>query len=580
MPTVPRYGQRRVRPEAIPGARLTAHETPISTGAGLAMEEARTAEAAAGVFRMVGSITADEYRGMVRQEQERADEVALLNAENRLTTWEHQRLNDPTTGAFAKEGRDAFGLPEQVLGEYEQMAAEIGETLQTDRQRRGFVALRLRRKRDLDLALRRHVFVQMGKYEEAEFTSFLENNRTTAISNALDPERINTALSASADAIEKYVARHGLGPERRDAMLDVERTAVHTGVIDRLLAQDRARAAEVYYEETKSQINGKAQAAIEKAINIGTVRQASQQKSDEIMRTTDTEAEALEKARAITDDEVRDETERRVKMRWAERKEQKRQDAEDRTIRAGNIIDATGSMDAIPPGDLALMTPQEKHALELYERGKQAGGESQTDWTVYYDLMESASLKPENFRGVNLMRFRHQLADVEFKQLVALQGAIRAGDREAADKDLSDFRTESQIINDSLRLIGIDPTNKDYETQLAYLHRTVGEMASALQRNTGKKASNEDIQGFVDTVVSQPVSIPGSWWNIFPGGAPFLDQSKSLVEIHLRDIPRADRKQIEAGLRENGYPVTDDLILATYLETQRQLQLKKKQQRP
>lgn len=64
------------------------------------------------------------------------------------------------------------------------------------------------------------------------------------------------------------------------------------------------------------------------------------------------------------------------------------------------------------------------------------------------------------------------------------------------------------------------------------------------------------------------LAVPGSWWNIFPGGKPFFDQSKRLLNLTIADIPAADRKQIEAALRARNRLVSDATVRDPYLETQ------------
>jgi hypothetical protein len=90
----------------------------------------------------------------------------------------------------------------------------------------------------------------------------------------------------------------------------------------------------------------------------------------------------------------------------------------------------------------------------------------------------------------------------------------------------------------------------------------------------GKKASNQDIQAEIDGILSASTEVPGSWWNVFPGGkaGPFGTDKKRLIEATVEDIAPGERSKIEAALRARGRPVSDATVLDLYVETQLRIQ--------
>lgn len=577
MPVVQRYGQRQVGTAPLPGVRKTAAETPLSQGAGLAEAKAHVAGQMAGAFGFLGQVG----QQIVEEEYRRADEAALLEAENKLASWEHARLYDPERGALAVHGKDSFGLPETVAGEYAEVTSEIEGALTTPRQKEAFARIKAQRGQSIDLALRRHVFTEMERHEASELKAFIDNASAAAVANATDPRRVAEELARIEEKIRVHGPRAGLGKEALEAAQGEARSRVHVGVIDRLLAQDKPGAAKAYYEETRDQIHdpdGRQTAQIERALDEGGLRQQSQQKADEIMASTATAKDALAAAREVKDPQLRDEVVGRVRQRWAERDQIERDEHEEMLTRAANIIDQTRDFDRVPPGDIAKMSVQERVALEAYAKHKRQGN-LETNWELYYSLKTQAVDDPQAFSAENLVRYRHQLEDTEWKELVAIQVSIRGGNREQATKALQDFRTESQLLDDSLRLAGIDPDdNKSpHKTAIAYLRRQVGETTAALQAQVGRKLTNIEVQGVIDSVLMQTVTIRGSWWNVIPGGKPFFDETKSLLEVTAADIPRDERKQIDEALRKAGMPVNDDTVLFLYLETQRRTRTKQQQ---
>jgi hypothetical protein len=287
MPTVNAYGPRKVATEAIPGVRRTAAETPESEGAGFQQARAQ----ALGQLGQVGSTVFGAARAVWQQHQEirlqeikRADDIAVLNAENQLATWENTRIYGPT-GALTQQGKNAFGLPEQVATEYQHQAGEIGVTLGTERQRDAFQRVALQRGANLDLTIRRHVYGEMQKYQGAEAQAGVENATNAAIANATDPRRVGVELANAESIINTHAPQLGLGPEAVAEQIGKVRTTVHVGVIESLLAQDQAKGAQVYFEEMKGQINGEAYARIEKALETGTTQKAGLDASEQLWQT-------------------------------------------------------------------------------------------------------------------------------------------------------------------------------------------------------------------------------------------------------------------------------------------------------
>src|SRR5207253_1920360 len=129
------------------------------------------------------------------------------------------------------------------------------------------------------------------------------------------------------------------GDEQIQASIDSARTKVHLGVIDRLLSLDKDKAARIYFEETQSQIDGDAQARIQKALDEAGTQREGQQQSDAILAAGGTLSEQRDKARAIDDPKVRDEVMSRIEHEAAVKDKIKRDDEESTLIGAYNIVD-------------------------------------------------------------------------------------------------------------------------------------------------------------------------------------------------------------------------------------------------
>ena len=570
MPIVARYGDRKVRTEALPNARKSAAETPTSRGAGLEEARAQTGQAIAATGSRVAGIGLQLFSELQEQERRRADEVALLNAETRLAKWETARIYDPTKGALTVRGQEAFTLPEQINGEFDTLAGEIQKGLGTDRQRAAFERVKAQRSVSLDATIRRHVYGEMQRYEGQELQSLVENATSTAIANALDPRRVDEELTRAVAAIKTHAPRLGMGPEQIAKQVETVQSATHVGVIERLLANDKTKAAAVYFDEAKEQISGDAMARVEKALEEGGLRATSQQQADTILAAGGTLTEQRDKVKAIDDPKLRDLVEQRIEHEANVREKIDRDRDEATLTSAYNILDKTHDVRSIPVNVWAQLPGNQRASLRAYAEHLVRGVPVQTDLPTYYAMIQQAGEDPETFVKQNLLNYRHKLDEPEFKQLASLQLSLRNGDRNRAEKDLAGFRTHSQILEDTLSLYGIDPKAKPgtpEDKAIAQLRRMLDRRVEAFQETTGKKIGNDDVQQIMDGLLSTSVTVPGSWWNIFPGGKSFSDTPQRLLDLTIQDVPASERSLIEQALRRAGRPVSDATVLDLFIET-------------
>ena len=588
MPTVGLYGGRKVGTDPFPGARLTAAETPESQGAGIAAAEGRraAAEGAAGeergrVLAGLGAtatrIGGALYSDIVEKERAHADQVAIMEAVNKISEWKNTRLFDPDKGALNVRGKAALGLPEQVSGEFTQFAGDIATNLTTDRQKQMFAEVAGRSGQDLDLTLHRHVFEQMNAYEQGELVKLVENKRNEAIQSAADPRAVGVALNDAVDAIKTSAPRLGLGPEAVQAQVANVTSQTHVGVIEQLLATGATKQAGIYFDEAKGAIAGDQLPRLEKALKEGDTRAQSQQIADKIAAEGGSFSAQLEKARGVEDPAVRDAVEQRIEHRQAI-DEKVQRDADEGALRSAfDVIDRTGDVFSIPPTAWTSFTGGERASLLTYSEKRAKGVAVDTDYPTYYSLMQTATNEPGIFGAANLLRYRSKLDDGDFKHLVELQMSIRKGDAPKAEEATHEFRTHDQVLKDSLTQYGIDPTPKDGTPEakaIAQLRRMLDLRVEASQTpdSHGKKKppTNAEVQATLDTLLGQQTTVPGSWWNIWPGGkaGPWGSDTKRLIDTTIDDVPAATRKAIEDGLRAKRRPVTDATVLNTFLEMQ------------
>lgn len=558
MPRVSTYGLPSVRSQGIPSARRTAIPSPDAFGAGFG-------EVAANIGLRGLAEQEAEKRRQAQLAKQRADQIAILEADNNLATWENSRLLDPEKGALNVKGKDALGLPEAVGQEFDEVAGTLAQSMATPEQRDGFHRAQLLRRRSIDVTLARHVSAQIQAYDKEEFGKSLVNSRNAAIANAADPRRVGLELQRQTDNIEQFATANGLGPEAKASLLDEARTATHEGVIDRLLTDGKDTAAQVYFEETKSQISGDSLAKIERALEEGSLMGESQRKADEISGSAKTLTEARDAVKQITDPKLRDAVQTRVEHEWAIKEAEERDTEEQKLKDIGNLIDQKG-LRAVSPAVWSTLTVQQKAGFENYAKRNLTDGEGKTDLPFYYSLMTQASTNPEGFSKLILSdpKYLSKLGKTEFKQLAELQNSIRKGEK--VDEKLDGFRTNEQIVNDTLDLAGIARTGDDADHgTIAQFRKALDQRVGELQRLTGKKATNEDVQRLSDDLIQKQIAVPDSWFQRLLGH-PFT--GKRLMSVGIADIPGADRRNIEAALKKHGVPPTEQNIVQAFIDMQ------------
>jgi len=564
MPTVRSYGPSRVSRAPIPGVRKQAALTPTAAGVGLERAKEQTGQVISSIGAEVAQRGVSIFSRLAAEERAREDETALLEAEVALGKWENDRLHHPDTGALHVKGKASIPLPEEVGAEFDDVAGQLATTLTSDKQRAAFARSRVNHLLNLDGTLKRHVSREMMEHRGDVMQSTIETSVSTAIANANDLRRVGDELTTITDAIDKIGPSVGLGDEERVVAKRKAYTAVHAGVIDQLVADGQYKKAKAYFAGARDQIEGSALTKIEASLEEGTLRGESQQAADTIIRAGGTLTQQRDKAKAITDPEVRQATLQLIEHEDAVNDQIRREGQENASTAAFNILDKTKSLRAIPPGMWANFSGATKSALKNYNDDQLRGKPRTTDTGNWYRLMTMAGKDPQKFVNENLMNYKDQLTDADFQDFASLQRSIRKGE---ATPRIDGFLTNTQLVDSTLREAGID-TNAAVGTPeanaKAHLQRAI-DRAVDVEIADGKRLSNTEIQQRLDALMKQEPTIEGSIWGFLPGIPWYTVKGKRLIDTKAGDIPASTRKLIERSLRGQGQPVNDRTVLDAYI---------------
>jgi pentatricopeptide repeat protein len=266
MPRVQAYGGPRVETKPLPTVRHS-------------IAESAAAVTAAGLREIGSDISTMAYRqGMVMAtaERQRADETAVLGANNQLASWLNKRMYDPQTGALTVKGKDAAGILDTVSKEFQDQVDSINGSLASETQRAEFNKFAMTRSLTAEHEMRTYIYGEMQAFDKNETQSSIANQNDFAAQNATSTEFVQQALDANVKTAMGFARRQGLGDAEREQLLLNTRTATYNAVLDSLLSQGEDLKAEELFNQAKEagQLNAVALAKFGDKIDSATTQGA------------------------------------------------------------------------------------------------------------------------------------------------------------------------------------------------------------------------------------------------------------------------------------------------------------------
>lgn len=249
MPAVPVISSPQVATPRIPGIQLD--ERIPDTGAGLG----------AGLQGLGGTLG-----DILAQDRARADRTAVQDAETSRESWANTRLYDPQAGAFNKEGKNALGVTNDVLSDYDQKTAQIAAGLTGPRQQDLFKQSSQQQRVALQGQLARFEFAQRSKYEDETANARIQSAAQTGALNYNDPTILGQSRQAIVSTLQAQQASHGWDDTELQAQTQKQMDVLHGNVIERMLADDQIPMAKTYLDVHKGELSSDDQLKYQRAI--------------------------------------------------------------------------------------------------------------------------------------------------------------------------------------------------------------------------------------------------------------------------------------------------------------------------
>ena len=552
VPSVPRYNPNQIEQQNLPQVRVRESAPIEAFGGGDVISKP--------IGAAQNALRASEE--MFLAQKKSAD--SLVNQESDFNL--HKLHTDIETEGLSLKGKDAAASLDLINSKWRKGVGELESKLNNDDQRAQFRKYAQAREASLYDTFKKHTSVEISRYDDELTKSSIDNYRQDAISNFKDPSKIQLSLMQQEKALFEYSQRKGESEEVYKNNLNEAKSKTHSAIISRMVNTGDDLLASKYYKQVGDQLTGTDKAAMEKILEEGSLRGESQRKSDMILNENLPMTDSLEKARQIEDPKLRDEVVQRVKQRFQESKMAEEQDIENLHRRSADVLDKTPNVDAIPREDWARFSVSERESLRAYAKRRAEGSDVETDWNEYYNLKTLAS-EPSTqakFQRTNLFALKNKLGNTEFKELVGIQADLRKGSK-GSEKLLNGYLTARSIVDDGMRAAGIDPTPKEGgkdAQNVALLRSKIDQQVVALQQQTGKEASNEDIKRITDNMLVKVVTEKGIFWDTKKRAFELEPNESGAVDIE--DVPRLEREKITKALLNKKIPVTDDNILRLY----------------
>lgn len=476
MPQVPIYNQPTVRNQRTPQGY-----NQVSVNADMAGENIARANY---VLARMGENVSDNIKKHIDQ----LAKTKIVEATNKLDTYAQQTLYDKDNGYFYKTGKNAAGQAPVIMQDYDNYAKQVLDEsgLSGSYKSQALNAINSKRNQ-VFIDVNAHDVEQTKIYQNNVYTEKTNNIITQAILHRNDNDFLAKNKQQGLNAIELQAQTLNWDDEKKVLETTKFLSQYNEKVIGAFLA-DGSLKAKPYYEAHKSEILPDRHNSILNAVNNNEKRYQARSLANQIINSSKSERESIEKAEAIQDPELSDMTVSRVKRHYSDEehfKSLEQREALDEFYEKAVQAKQTGSTlpyDAIPDN----VDPETKLSLMNYINTK---GQPETDNQVWETLYDMSVNNAQGFAKEDLNKYRGYLSDGEYKNFLKKQQDIQAGGYYTTIKD------DDRMIKAALKTMGL---NSDGKTASAFSE--IRAMTRELEARKGRKITDAELQNLTNSL--------------------------------------------------------------------------------
>lgn len=551
MPKVPSL-DRSVAESALPSLRSKVETSTETFGGGKSAEALGNA-----TEKMVGQV-----QKMALEEKQRADDTVVKELYSKAVNAKNRLQYDSKNGAFTRRGKNAAGIVEEYGSLFDKEMDELEKGLVNEDQRHLFQAMRQRERMEFDTGLHRHMGNELKAYEIETNKAVGKTARDEMLLNFRDPDKVAHAESMLTAAVMDLARLDGVHGTEAGNRVKAAVSDAHKGIITRMLSQGDDLSAKRYYEDLKKKdyFTPDDLKDLDNTMKEGSTQGASQRLADELWAKHGGFAGAMKAVKnAATDPDVRDQTEARLRQRMRDADDIKKKNEEYLYKHATDLIDkarAEGKdpMSAVPPHVMASLPPEQKNGVRRYAAGEER--ESSLPEFQNYTLMAATPETRQKFMQTDFAKIS-SLSVKDQRHFMEMQAKIAKG--ESVDEKLGGFLTASQIVEKSMDELSM----KDKEERAQVLKKASLE-AEKFEKQTGRKPSQEEVQGIVDKLVMPVITDKGFFFDSTKK-VYALDDNDQIQDVKFSDIPRSEKKKIQDALAKARKPFSEGAVVDLYL---------------
>ena len=552
-PVVPTYDRQRVREAPLDAGRVPTQAPLEAFGGGAAVSGALQAGAT-----------------IAQDAKTRADRAAVLEAENRLTSWMSQALYAPKTGAFNRTGKDAVGALDETLSAYRQQASAFERELRGADQVAPFRQMAEERGAAMEGRLLQHVAAEGEKFYAEQTDAAVSLSQDEAERDPHDIAAVDREIGNQVGKLAEFAARTGKSDEWLEQQTSDAISKTNSRVVTRLLADRNYREAKEFFDTRRNQFSSQDAKAIQGAVAEGAMRAQTQEQSDEIRQTHETLEDRLAAARDIEDPELRQEVTRQVVADYNLDRTARTEVANGIYVQSAKAINeapimATNPMYAVDPMALAAMDAVDPSYRENLEKLAAASVKLVPLTTNPAVLVQFEAMLSEDLAKVSetdmMVRFQPNMSATDFGQALTRWNAARNEAAGGGGKDVATVSAMEHEINLVLDAAGLGspsvttPGGRTQATRNANFLMQV----SAQVRARGLK-NPDAIRQLASDMLRQKVAVAGERVSFYS----MSEEDQANFVVPLADIPPEDAVEVMAMFDRWGYRPSESLIGEAY----------------
>lgn len=565
MPKVRTY-ETQVSPNPLPNVRFSPNATADSFGGGKAKQISQLGAGLQNLGEGLGKVGAV----FAARSQERKDKALVRNSLNQAESDMRVFEGDLNRPENREKAIDAYGSAQKELTE---MRKRYSAQFKNERQRDLFTASfdsQMNGVLDRAFALQEKSRVEFDQLtRDAQNASAVDNAvaaRTDA--NAIKNSEITIVANTSAATV-------GLPKDVRQKAIADARHNLHASVYSALLNDD-PRAAQGYLEANKDKFHGAAYENLKKEADDKAFTWQAREDAGKLINAGLTDTQIEEEIAKIKDpkkaEAISTEVKRKLEDRNLAREIQQKENAYSSwqgVINGGDI----------PYGKLS---GTEVKAMENYKRAALQGFAQQSDRGLLMQLGRLNDQELKSIDEVTMTSYGQKLAKDDFDAIFTRYRDLRrTNDVGLEPEKLTQIRTDSAMVGDALKALGVDPDLKKKTffgekakkaEEKASDQQIINDATEAFQReindaekSKGRKLAPEEKRQILDDLL-----IKGKIRSLFGSKeGKFLFQTAEAdleKNFSIKDIPLKLQEQMQAAFKARGVASTPENIKNYYLE--------------